>query len=504
MTEATRSRSHRHIRNAILTGIVALTFTWLGMLIAGFGQQTETGLAESSPAALTAAAQTVQLNGDSPFKAIARKITPAVVFISNTHEVTAPQGLEFFHGNPFWEKFFGESDPQPYPKRDFTSSASGIIINEEGYILTNNHVVEGAKKLMVKLSDETEFEAEVIGSDNETDLAVLHLLDFEGELPYANLGNSDLMEPGDWAIAIGNPFGLERTVTVGVISATGRSGLNIGGAGGPRLQNFLQTDASINFGNSGGPLVNIHGEVIGINTAINAAGQGIGFAIPSNIARDIYQQLRDRGEIVRGYLGIVPRALSPAIREALELNKDVKGIFVDNVEPETPADKGGLQAGDIITKWNGRAVELVPDFRFRVAAIKPGEKVKAVILRNDEKLTLAFKLGDRSEYLAQAGLETPGSPSDNIFGIQVRELTESDLKSSDWRLEAGVVITGFSADSEASSELQAGDIIITIGKETVQNVSSFNDIMDNLPENKAAIMFRIFRNGRFTFVTIKL
>ncbi|MBC8478651.1 trypsin-like peptidase domain-containing protein, partial [bacterium] len=309
------------------------------MMMAGFSNQTDLSMADTPDREALASATSLQLNGNSPFKAVARQVTPAVVFITNTHDMETPRGLEFFHQNPLWERYFGEQESQPPRKKEVTSSGSGIIINSEGYILTNNHVVEKANKLLVVLSDDDEYEAEVVGTDSETDLAVLRLLDYEGELPFATLGNSDLMEPGDWAIAIGNPLGLERTVTVGVISATGRSGLNIGGGQGPSFQNFLQTDASINFGNSGGPLVNIQGEVIGINTAINAAGQGIGFAIPSNMAGNIYRQLREHGEIVRGYLGMVPRALDPATRGALELNKEVQGIFVDNVEPNTPASE---------------------------------------------------------------------------------------------------------------------------------------------------------------------
>jgi serine protease Do len=509
MTYTKSGHASRPIRQALMIGIVALTFTWLGMMMAGLGNQTERGLADSAPDFNPAVSPpaAIVVNGDSPFKAVARQITPAVVFITNTHEMVSPHGMEFFHSNPLWERFFGEEDsPQTPRKQEVTSSGSGIIINAEGYILTNNHVVEGATKLRVILSDDDEYDAEVVGSDSETDLAVLRLLDHEGDLPFATLGNSDLMEPGDWAIAIGNPFGLERTVTVGVISATGRSGLNIGGRGGPSFQNFLQTDASINFGNSGGPLVNIKGEVIGINTAINAAAQGIGFAIPSNMASRIYQQLKQNGEIVRGYLGMVPRALDPAIREALELSKEVKGIFVDNVEPDTPASAGKLQSGDIITHWNGQPVELVPDFRFRVAAGQPGEKVTATILRNGKEKRLRFELGNRSNNLTRssAAPAIQEQESVNFLGIEARDLTDKDRSETSGRVEQGVIITGFKGDSPAIGVLAPGDIIIAVGNETVQNLSAFNDTIDSLQDDKSVILLRVFRNNRFTYVTLKL
>ncbi len=504
------ARSNRHIRQALMIGIVALTFTWLGMMMAGLGNHTEPGMAESNsifkPAASTATPPAaVMLNGDSPFKAIARQITPAVVFITNTHEMVSPHGMEFFHSNPLWERFFGEEDsPQMPRKQEVTSSGSGIIINSEGYILTNNHVVEGATKLRVILSDDDEYDAEVVGTDSETDLAVLRLIDHKGDLPFATLGNSDQMEPGDWAIAIGNPFGLERTVTVGVISATGRSGLNIGGRGGPSFQDFLQTDASINYGNSGGPLVNIRGEVIGINTAINAAAQGIGFAIPSNMASRIYKQLKENGEIVRGYLGMVPRALDPAIREALDLSRDVRGIFVDNVEPDTPASEGDLQSGDIITHWNGQPVELVPDFRFRVAAGQPGEKVTATILRNGKEKRLRFELGDRGKTLTQPVSTPTVIENGNFLGIEVRNLTDNDRRATNDRVEQGVIITGFKDDSPAIGILAPGDIVIAVGNETVQDLSAFNNTIDSLQDEKSVILLRLFRNGRFTYITLKL
>jgi serine protease Do len=222
------------------------------------------------------------------------------------------------------------------------------------------------------------------------------------------------------------------------------------------------------------------------------------------MASRIYEQLKQNGEIVRGYLGMVPRALDPAIREALELSKEVKGIFVDNVEPETPASDGGLQSGDVITHWNGQPVELVPDFRFRVAAGQPGEKVTATILRNGKDKRLRFELGDRGKSMTQSSPTPAILESDNFLGIEARDLTDNDRRDTSGRVEQGVIITGFKENSPAIGILAPGDIIIAVGNETVQNLSAFNDTIDSLQDDKSVVLLRVFRNGRFTYITLKL
>jgi len=493
-----RRATPNSLKNAILIGIVALVFTYVGMLITGLSNHTASTMAELPQASAAPA----EIKGVSSFAPVVKRVKPAVVFITNTHEVTDPHA-DFFDFDPRLREFFGIPETPAPEKRKVSQSGSGFIINPEGYILTNNHVIEDAKTLKVVLSDETEYEAEVVGSDPETDLAVIKLKDPAGDLPYAELGNSDDVVPGDWAIAIGNPFGLERTVTVGVISATGRSGLHIAG-GKAVFQNFLQTDASINFGNSGGPLVDINGRVIGINTAINSAAQGIGFAIPINMARTIYEQLRTEGKVVRGYLGMIPTPLTPDKKEALGLDKETTGIFVDNVEPGTPADEGGLQGGDVITRWNGEEVHSVPDFRFKVAAVKPGEKAEAEIIRDGKRRTLEFVMGDRSEYLASGGTGKKNSDtSHSALGIQVRNLADADLRDLEGKVTSGVVVVSVDDDSPAVDDLHPGDIIVEIDRHSVKDVDEFRNMVDKIRERERAVLFRIFRNGRFTFETIK-
>ncbi len=271
-------------------------------------------------------------------------------------------------------------------------------------------MVAGGGELTVKLSDSREFKAEVVGTDPRTDVAVIRLKDLKTDLPdteVAVLGNSDDIEVGDYAIAIGNPFGLERTVTQGIISFKGRSGLPIAG-GGPMYQDFIQTDASINFGNSGGPLTNIRGEVIGINTAINPAGQGIGFAIPINMAKSVADQLISTGKVVRGYLGVLPQELTADLAEGLGL-KNASGVLIAKVEDGTPADKAGLKDQDVIIKFNGQETPNVAKFRQIVADAKVGAKVKIVVFRDKKEKTITAEIGEMpGEQVAQARPEQAG------------------------------------------------------------------------------------------------
>ena len=288
----------------------------------------------------------VQMPVASPFVAVADAVLPAVVSVDTKRTVrrgTDPFSDMFreFFGEEWYRRRFGDEDSERYREYEVPGSASGFIYDRDGYILTNNHVVDGADEIEVALSDGREFSAEIVGQDPSTDIAVIKI---DGDdLPTVNLGDSDDMRVGDWAIAVGNPLELEGTVTVGVISAKGRTDLNIRG-GAPLYQDFIQTDASINFGNSGGPLVNIEGEVVGVNTAINASANGIGFAIPINLARNVAESLVSQGKVVRGYLGVVPQEITPELAEARDL-QSTGGIMIANVQEDTPAHDAGLEAG---------------------------------------------------------------------------------------------------------------------------------------------------------------
>ncbi|HXX54168.1 MAG TPA: Do family serine endopeptidase, partial [Thermodesulfovibrionales bacterium] len=314
------------------------------------------------------------------FADLAEKVKPAVVNISTVSTVKIP-------GNPF-KQFFGPDQVGPFggffhrffgevPDKDMKqqSLGSGFIIDKDGYIITNNHVVEGAEEIKVKLSDGREFKAKVIGRDPKTDLALLKISSIFKNLPTISLGDSDKMRVGDWVIAVGNPFGLEETVTQGIISATGRV------IGSGPYDNFLQTDAPINPGNSGGPLVNLKGEVIGINSAIIASGQGIGFAIPSSVAKTIISQLKEKGKVTRGWIGVSVQTITPEIAQAFGL-KDTKGALVGEIVQGGPAATAGLTRGDVIISFDGKEINKMSDLPFIVAQTPIGKTVDVKVIRD--------------------------------------------------------------------------------------------------------------------------
>ncbi|HEX05146.1 MAG TPA: PDZ domain-containing protein, partial [Bacteroidetes bacterium] len=400
---------------------------------------------------------------ESPFVAVAERLKPGVVFISavREREIRIPA---IFENHPFFKDMIPNEQGAPRTQR-IPSSGSGFIIDAEGYIITNNHVVQGASEITVTLVDGEEIEAEVIGTDPETDLALLKI----GPVPADHvvpLGDSDAIRIGDWAIAMGNPLGLDWTLTVGVISAKGRSNLNISG-GGPIFQDFIQTDASINFGNSGGPLTNIRGEVIGINAALNAAADGIGFAIPINLAKDVISQLREDGHISRGYLGMMPRTLSALLREALGLDEDVDGVFVESVEAGTPAEDGGLRESDVVTEVDGLSVDNVNDFRFRIARHAPGDRMELEVLRDGRKKDLDFVLGDRNEYLNVVEGETPVETR-VWMGLSVENVDDPAVRrNSDFQVDSGVVVMKVADDSPAQGVLRPGDVIVQLDQREI-------------------------------------
>ncbi len=322
------------------------------------------------------------------FADVAAKVSPAVVNISTTSTVRVP-------GNPF-RHFFGREDEGPFgdffkkyygdiPDREMKqqSLGSGFVVDKEGYIMTNNHVVEGAEEIKVKFSDGREFKAKVIGRDKKTDLALIKISSLFRDMPTLTLGDPDKMRVGDWVLAVGNPFGLEHTVTQGIISATGR----VIGAG--LYDNFIQTDAPINPGNSGGPLVNLQGEVIGINTAIVASGQGIGFAIPSSVVKTIISQLKDKGKVVRGWIGVSIQNLSLDMVQSFGL-KGSEGALVGDVVPGSPADEAGLQSGDIIKELNHLPVNNARDFNAALNKAEHGNSLLFLIKRQGQTFYISL------------------------------------------------------------------------------------------------------------------
>ncbi|HXW68470.1 MAG TPA: DegQ family serine endoprotease [Dissulfurispiraceae bacterium] len=432
------------------------------------------------------------------FADVAARVTPAVVNISTTSTVRIP-------GNPF-RHFFGPDDEGPFgdffkrfygdtPDREMKqqSLGSGFIVDKEGYILTNNHVVEGADEIKVKCSDGREFKAKVIGRDKKTDLALIKIASLFRDLPTLALGDSDTMRVGDWVLAIGNPFGLEHTVTQGIISATGR----VIGAG--PYDNFLQTDAPINPGNSGGPLVNLRGEVIGINTAIVSSGQGIGFAIPSSIAKTIISQLKNKGKVVRGWIGVSIQNITSDMVKPLGL-KGTDGALVGDVVPGGPADVAGIKRGDVITSFNGKSIKNMSDLSRDVADMPAGRTVDAGIIRDGKVIDVKIAVTEMNEEKQALGRSAP----EGNLGIRVDDITPRWRAELGLRDKTGALVTSVASGSLADEAgLQAGDIIKELNHKTINSARDFYDAL-NKTEHETSLLLLIKRSGQTFYVSIRM
>ncbi len=443
------------------------------------------------------------------FSDLYKKASPAVVNI-NTEKTVQVQRSPFPFPSPF-EDFFGQGnspfgnfyDSQPR-NRQQRAMGSGFIISADGYIVTNYHVVDGADSIKVNLDEthgkDVSFAAELIGGDPETDIALLKIKSND-PLPYLKFGDSDALEVGDWLVAIGNPFGLDHTMTAGILSAKGR---NI--RSGP-FDSFLQTDASINPGNSGGPLLNMDGEVIGINTAIIAGGQGIGFAIPSNMAQDIVATLRVDRKMSRGWLGVTIQSLDEKSAKALGLPND-KGALIGDVLPGNPAAKAGLQAGDVITAIDGKPIVSSDELLRTIAALKPGDKVAVTIWRGGKhrelKATLSERGTENAETSSKNGAVKNGSIVD-MLGLRVRPLSSDE--ASRMRLDgvSGLLVTGVeSRKPAAEAGLRRGDIILSVNGEAVESVSAFSSLLESQGKSRGAAMFHVSRQGQKFFTTLEV
>jgi Do/DeqQ family serine protease len=454
------------------TWTVAGLFLGLGLVVglalaATLRLQPEVGAQGSASSAYeNAAVAPLGEGGDSPFIAVVERALPAVVSIDTRRKVGAAGGSD---ADEMFRRFFGQPPGGEGGGRRQTvpSSGSGFIIDREGRILTNNHVVRDASEITVTLSDKRTFKAKVIGQDQATDVAVIQI-SATGTLPVLPLGDSDAIKVGQWVLAIGNPLGeLQGSVTAGIVSARGRSSLNIAG-GAPDYQDFIQTDASINFGNSGGPLVNLRGEAIGINTAINAQGQGIGFAIPINLVRHVAEQLVANGKVVRGFLGVVPGELTPALAETYGVDSDA-GVVVQEVSDDSPASRAGIRPGDIITAFDDTRVRDVTAFRLKVADTPVDKRVSVALLRDGRPSKVTVTLANREVMLAQATGPArgrggaPGSPesaSPSDLGVTVRTLNDDEREVLGNRAR-GVLVTAVEDDSPAAEAgIEEGDLIL--------------------------------------------
>ena len=433
-------------------------------------------------------------NAPASFTELVKRVGPEVVNISTTKVIKrGPMPRAFgnegpwrdFFGDDFFERFFGHIPKE----RKQRSLGSGVIIDpQKGYILTNNHVIAGADEITVRLDDGKEYTAEVVGKDPKTDLALIRTkaaLDVEAGAP---LGDSDKAEIGEWVMAIGNPFGLERTVTVGILSAKGR----VIGAG--PYDDFLQTDAAINPGNSGGPLFNMKGEVIGINTAIVASGQGIGFAIPINMAKDLLPQL-EKGKVTRGWLGVSIQEVTDEIAKSFKL-KDAKGALVAEVMDDTPAQKGGMERGDIIISYDGKDIETPNELQRIVASTPPNKNVKVKVIRNGKTETLTIKVGTMPG-------ETPETKEavTTDLGLTVQTLTPDLAEQFNWsRDEKGVLITGVDPGGAADEAgLRRGDLIKEIDRQEITTTEDYEKILGKTKKGESVLL--LIKRGTRTFYT---
>lgn len=434
------------------------------------------------------------------FSHIAASVSPAVVNI-RTEKIIKGGGRVFRHFGQgpsrdderfrdFFEKFFGD-DPQREHKQ--RSLGSGFIIDKEGYIVTNNHVIENADKIKVKLKNGNDFDAEIVGGDKNTDIALIKIKT-EVDLPVAELGDSDVLKVGQWVLAIGSPFGFEYTVTAGIVSAKGRV------LGSGPYDNFIQTDASINPGNSGGPLVDMNGKVVGINTAIVASGQGIGFAIPVNMARGIIEQLKDKGEVTRGWLGVGIQSLTKELAEYYGI-KDAKGVMVIEVFKGDPADAAGIRPKDIIIEVNGKPVKDHRELTNRIALIPVDSTAEIKVLRKDKLKTFQVKIAKREDDKLYAR-ESEQKPHAEL-GMHVARLTPELSKRFGLQESAGLVVVRVEPDSKGSrAGIQAGDVIKEINHQPIKSEKDYQQALENVSEGEAINFFVLRRNMGFLVIKI--
>jgi serine protease Do len=432
----------------------------------------------NSAQASLAAASSQQGQGLPNFVSLAKRLSPAVVNISTTQvSAEAPFSQSPFPRGPSRQKSLG----------------SGFIIDPEGLILTNNHVVENAEKIVVRLSDKRDFEAKVVGRDRKTDIAVIKI-NAKGNLPVAPLGNSRRLEVGEWIVAIGNPFGLEHTVTAGIVSAKGR---RIGA--GP-YDNFIQTDASVNPGNSGGPLINLRGEVVGINTAIFSRGGGnigIGFAIPINLVKELLPQLKLKGKVTRGWLGVVIQRVTPAIAESLGLD-EARGALVANVLKDAPADRDGVKVGDVIIEFDGRKVNESNDLPTIVARTPVGKKVKVKVVREGKELVLSVAIGELKEEEVVASVE-----KEENLGLTVQRVTPQIAESLGLDRAEGAVVTSVEPGGPGDEAgFRRGDVILEIDRNRIRDLRDFRNEIAKIKKGKGLLL--LVRRGETTlFLALK-
>ncbi len=429
---------------------------------------------------------------------VAEVVKPSVVNISTTRTVTLKNNpFSNLFNDPSFRRFFGNDFRSFSPKRKFKSSAlgSGVIVSEDGYILTNNHVIKDADEIKVVLYDKREFKGKVIGTDPKTDLAVIKIN--AEKLPAIKIGDSDGLRVGDLVLAIGNPFGLNQTITMGIVSAVGRSNVGIAD-----YEDFIQTDAAINPGNSGGALVNIRGELVGVNTAIFSTSggyMGIGFAIPSDMAKAVMQSIVKYGKVIRGWLGVTIQGLTPELAKSFDIKED-KGALVTDVVKDSPAEKAGFKRGDLIVEFDGKMVKDETSLRNMAANTQPGKTVQVNVVRNGKERILTVTLGEYPETQTTAVKE---GYNNVLRGVYVQELTP-DLRASLNIPEKvrGVLVSNVEAESPASGVLKRNDVIQEVNRQVIKKIKDYKQVVSRIgPDDNVLLL--IYRSGGYIYVTIR-
>ncbi len=431
------------------------------------------------------------------FRDVAKSVSPAVVYVSTEQTVKANAQNQFgqMFGDEFFRRFFGA--PNQQQQQEYTQQAlgSGFIVREDGYILTNNHVVENADKIKVTLPDKREFDAKVIGTDPKADVAVIKI--DSKNLPIATLGDSTATAVGDWVLAVGTPYGLSQTVTAGIISAEGRANIGI-----VDYEDFIQTDAAINPGNSGGPLVNIQGQVIGINTAIfsrSGGYQGIGFAIPINMAQTIMDSLIEHGKVIRGWLGVMIQNVTPEIAKGFNL-KDTTGALIGDVTKDSPAEKAGLKRGDVIVSLNEQPIDSPNTLKNLAAQLEVDKTVPVVVIRDGKEQTLDIKIGEQPA-TAQAGSESSPADVAALFGIHVQELTSEIADQLGYTGDTGVIIASVDSGSPAADiGLKRGDLIKEINRQPVESMADYQKATASIAKDDTLLL--LVRRGNNTYYVV--
>jgi serine protease Do len=485
----------------VLAGVACISFM-VGIIVSSSLRITPTIKAVGK--------EVVENNNDNPvgdtqlFVKLAEKLKPVTVNISTTKTMKRrerpsrqPYGgddpFRDFFGDDLYDRFLGQPPQRDYKLR---SLGSGFIIDKEGYIITNNHVIEDADEIKVRLSDKEEFDAKIVGRDVKTDLALIKINPPEG-LPVAQLGDSDALKVGEWVMAIGNPFGLDQTVTVGIVSAKWRK------IGAGPYENFIQTDAAINQGNSGGPLFDTDGKVVGVNSAIfstSGGSIGIGFAIPVNLAKNVVKQLKETGRVVRGWLGVIVQTVTPELADSFGI-KQKKGALVADISPDGPAAKSGIKKGDIIIAFDGKEIKEMGDLPLIVAQTQVGQKVDVDVLRNGKSLTKKVIIGELKEQKEYAFAD--GKTRKDV-GMEVSELNSELARKYGISESRGVLVTYVENNSPAErAGIREGDVIIEVNRESVMNLDEYYEAFKEAKKGDK-ILFWIKRGRSSQFVVVTL